>query len=64
MRSVRAFLTLTAEGFDERWIKADTWAKALERAAASVPDRLQEYVDKAGGGTLEEVSEARQRAVL
>lgn len=48
----------TADGCEERWIKAETWAKALERAAATVPDHLQEYVDKAGGGILEEVSEA------
>jgi hypothetical protein len=48
-------LTFTSEGFDERWIKADTWAKALERAAAAVPDRLQEYVDMAGGGSLEDM---------
>jgi hypothetical protein len=53
-------MTFMKEGGDEEyWIKADTWAKALERAAASVPDRLQEYVDKAGGGTLEELKARR-----
>lgn len=48
-----------AEGDGEHWFKAATWPKALERAAAAVPDLLQEYVDEAGGGTLEEVREPR-----
>jgi hypothetical protein len=42
----------------ERRVQGDTWATALQRAAATVPELLQEYVDKAGGGVLEEVDDA------
>jgi hypothetical protein len=45
---------MTAEICQERWVKAETWAQALERAAATVPTRLQEFMEKAGGGLLED----------
>lgn len=39
----------------EKRIHGNTWSQALERAAATVPSLLQEHVDRAGGGVLEEV---------
>jgi hypothetical protein len=38
----------------ERIEKAETWPKALERAAAAVPELLAAYVDAHGGGALED----------
>ncbi len=45
---------MTAEVCDQRWIQGDSWAHALERAGAAAATTLQEFVDKAGGGSLED----------
>lgn len=39
---------------EERWIHGETWARALEASAAAVPAMLQDFTDKAGGGSIED----------
>jgi hypothetical protein len=45
---------MTDEGCDEHWICAETWALALERAAAAVPSVLNDVIEKLGGGSVED----------
>lgn len=46
---------MTSELCEERWIQGETWARALECGAAAVTALLREFVEKAGGGSLEDL---------